>query len=77
MSAIAKVTTNGQGMPPKEIRDAMHLNAGSLLEWEVMSDGSAVMWVVQPLDAAYLKASKTTTPSEWSGAQDEAIYRDL
>ena len=69
MPAIAKVTL------PKEVRDAMHVS-GSLLEWEIMNDGSAVMRVVQPLDASYLKVLETTL-SEWSGAQDEKAYRNL
>ena len=76
MPAIAKVTTKGQVTLPKEVRDAMHVNAGSLLEWEIMNGGSAVMRVVQPLDAAYLKALETTL-SEWSGAQNEKAYRNL
>ena len=76
MPANAKVTTKGQVTLPKEVRDTMHVSAGSLLEWEIINDGHAVMRVVQPLDAAYLKALETTL-SEWSGAQDEKAYRNL
>ena len=76
MPAIAKVTTKGQVTLPKEVRDTMHVSAGSLLEWEIMNDGSAVMRVVQPLDASYLKVLETTL-SEWSGAQNEKAYRNL
>ena len=57
MSAIAKVTTKSQVTLPKEVRDAMHVNSGSLLEWEIMNDGSAIMRVIQLMNQRHRRAA--------------------
>ncbi len=76
MTAIAKVTAKGQVTMPKEVRDALHVDSGSLLAWEALPDGSARVRVIQPMDVPYLQALEATL-SEWGGARDEEAYRDL
>lgn len=76
MTAIAKITSKGQTTIPQEIRAALKVTPGDLITWEIAPDGSATVRRVQPLDLEYLKAVQGTL-SEWSGAEDEAAYREL
>lgn len=76
MVVLAKITSKGQTTIPADIRQALHVGPGDLLAWEVEADGVARVRRVQPLDADYLKALEGTL-GEWSGAADEAAYRDL
>ena len=76
MTAIAKITTKGQTTIPQDIRAALHVGAGDLIEWEMIEDWTARVRRVQPLDIEYLRAVEGTL-SEWAGKADEEAYRDL
>ena len=76
MTAITKITTDGQTTIPQDIRAALHVGAGDLIAWEMIEDGTARVRRVQPLDIEYLRAVEGTL-SEWAGKADEEAYRDL
>ncbi len=76
MTAIAKITTKGQTTIPQDIRAALHVEAGDLIAWEMVEDGTARVRRVQPLDIEYLRAVEGTL-SEWAGEADEEAYRGL
>lgn len=76
MPAIAKITSKGQTTIPQEVRNALHVEPGDMIAWEVRPDGTATVRRVQPLDVDYLHALEGTL-SEWSTPVDEEAYRDL
>ncbi len=76
MQTIAKITSKGQTTIPQAVRTALKVSAGDLLAWEIGADGTATVRPVQPLDVEYLRALEGTL-GEWSGADDEAAYREL
>jgi AbrB family looped-hinge helix DNA binding protein len=76
MVAVAKITAKGQTTIPREIRAALRVAAGDLLEWEIRADGLATVRRIQPLDSVYLRAVEGTL-TEWNSSADEEAYRDL
>lgn len=76
MSTIARITSKGQTTIPKQVRAALHVEAGDLIAWEIRPDGTASVRRVQPLDVEYLRALEGTL-AEWSSPADEEAYRDL
>ncbi len=76
MNAVAKITAKGQTTIPQNIRAALGVGPGDLLAWEVITDGSARVRRVQPLDLDYLRAVEGSL-SEWAGAADETAYHEL
>jgi AbrB family looped-hinge helix DNA binding protein len=76
MEAVAKVTAKGQTTIPKEVREALEIEPGDLIVWEVAPDRKAVVRRAQPWDLEYLRAVEGTL-SEWTSPADEEAYRDL
>jgi bifunctional DNA-binding transcriptional regulator/antitoxin component of YhaV-PrlF toxin-antitoxin module len=76
MLSLAKITSKGQTTIPREVRDALHVDAGDFIAWEVAADGSARVRKAQALDRAYLQSLESTL-TEWSGAADDEAYRGL
>ncbi len=76
MVAVAKITAKGQTTIPRDVRVALHVEAGDLIAWEVGPDGTATVRRVQPLDIDYLRAVEGTL-GEWAGTADEDAYREL
>jgi len=76
MTGVGKITAKGQTTIPQEVRSALKVGPGDYLAWEVGPDGVARVRRVQPLDLEYLRAVEATL-TEWSGAEDEAAYREL
>ena len=76
MAAVGKITSKGQTTVPREIREALGVQAGDLLAWEIAEDGVARVRGLRPLDLDYLRALEQTL-NEWGGAADEEAYRDL
>jgi AbrB family looped-hinge helix DNA binding protein len=74
--AVAKITSKGQTTIPQAVRKALHIQLGDAIVWEVKHDGTASVRRVDALDGQYLRALEGTL-AEWSGAEDEAAYRDL
>lgn len=78
MSSLTKVTAEGQIAIPAEIRAALRVHPGDLIAWEVAADGrQALVRPVPAPDIEYLRAVQGTLDEEWSGAADDAAYRDL
>lgn len=76
MTAIAKITAKGQTTIPREIRRALAVEPGDLIEWEVTGKGRAEVHRVPPVDLAYLRALRGTL-GEWESKEDQEAYRDL
>lgn len=76
MIAIARVTDAGQTTIPPEIREALHVEPGDSLVWEIGPDGEARVRRVKCPDDDYLKSLESTL-LEWLSPWDEEAYRDL
>ena len=76
MATVGKITSKGQTTVPREIREALGVEAGDLLAWDMTEDGVARVRGLKPLDLEYLRALEQTL-NEWGGAADEDAYRDL
>ena len=76
MLATAKITAKGQTTVPLPIREALRIQPGDRVIWEITAEGLATMRRVEaPADAELAEIEVTLT--EWAGADDEAAYRDL
>ena len=72
---ISKVTTKFQATIPQSIREALGINAGDRVQFEV--EGERVVLTKLPdLDWEYLEAVSETL-GEWASAADEEAYGDL
>jgi antitoxin PrlF len=76
MAILGKITAKGQTTVPREVREALAIEPGDRIEWEITSDGRVEVRRVSPLDMAYLQALETTL-SEWTSREDEEAYGDL
>lgn len=76
MSAFAKITAKGQTTIPKEIRIALAVGPGDVIEWEVTGEGRAEVRRVAPIDIGYLNAIEATL-GEWESKEDAEAYGDL
>ena len=72
---LATLTAKGQVTIPKAVRDALGLNQGDQLSWE-LDDGSVRVRLITPLDLAYMKGIETNL-SEWASPADEEAFADL
>ena len=72
---LATLTAKGQVTIPKAVRDALGLQKGDQLSWE-LEDGSVRVRAVTPLDLAYLKGVESGL-QEWSSNDDEEAFADL
>jgi len=76
MPQLAKLSSKGQVTVPAKVRQAMHLNAGDTLAWDIQADGKVSVRRVEPIDIDYLSAVNGTL-SEWNSAADDEAYADL
>ena len=72
---LATLTAKGQVTIPKAVRDALGLNQGDQLSWE-LDDGSVRVRLITPLDPAYMKGIETNL-SEWASPADDEAFADL
>jgi antitoxin PrlF len=72
---LATVTAKGQVTVPKAVRDALGLQQGDQLSWE-LEDGSVRVRAVSPLDLTYLQGLEAGL-QEWSSADDDAAFANL
>ena len=71
----SRLSSKGQVTIPKEVRDALGLEPGDLVTYE-MQDGVVVLQKAEPFDAAF-HAALSSTLTEWQTPEDEKAFRDL
>ncbi|MGA8164317.1 MAG: type II toxin-antitoxin system PrlF family antitoxin [Waddliaceae bacterium] len=77
MDAIpAKLTAKYQATVPKKVREALHLEAGDDIVYEILDDQTVILRKVYPLDINYLEGINATL-EEWEMKEDEEAYGDL
>jgi AbrB family looped-hinge helix DNA binding protein len=72
---LATLTSKGQVTVPKAVRDALGLQHGDQLSWE-LEDGSVRVRAVAPLDLVYLQGVEANL-AEWNSQADEEAFGDL
>jgi AbrB family looped-hinge helix DNA binding protein len=72
---LATITAKGQVTIPKAIREALGLQQGDQVRWD-LEDGAVRMRLVKPLDLAYLRGVEAAL-QEWSSPDDEEAFADL
>ena len=72
---VATLTAKGQVTVPKAVREALGLQRGDQLSWEV-EDGSVRVRAISPLDRAFLQGLEAGL-QEWNSPVDEAAFADL
>ena len=75
MKKISRLSIKGQVTIPREIRAALHLEAGDLVAYD-LKDGKAILRRAEPFDAAYHSALSKTL-EEWGSVDDDKAFRDL
>ena len=71
----SRVTSKFQATIPQPVREALGIEQGDLIVFEVR-DGEASIRKVPRVDVEYLKAVSATL-SEWDSADDEQAYCEL
>jgi antitoxin PrlF len=75
MLATSKLTSKFQATVPANVRQALGLDTGDLVGFEVV--GTQVRLLrVRPLDLAFMRAMESTLP-EWSSEKDDIAFKDL
>ena len=68
--AVSRLTSKYQATVPKKVRDALSLQAGDQVAFEI-SNGEVKLRKAQPIDIDYL-ASIQSGLSEWRSPEDDA-----
>lgn len=76
MRATSKLTTKYQATIPKAVREALNLERGDSVVFEVSDDGVVTLARATPLDLRYLEALDGTL-SEWLSDNDDEAYGGL
>ncbi|MEP4485974.1 MAG: type II toxin-antitoxin system PrlF family antitoxin [Halioglobus sp.] len=74
-TAISKLTRKYQATIPAAVREALNLQAGDSVCFEI-DDGQVAVRKSQPADLDYLKGVEETL-SEWASEADEQAYANL
>jgi antitoxin PrlF len=74
--AVSKLTSKYQTTIPAPVREALLLEKGDSLAFEVGDDGCVTVRKAVPLDVAFERALGATL-SEWESDEDDEAYRDL
>ena len=75
MLHTAKVTAKFQTTVPASVRNALHLQVGDFIGFEVAGDEVRVRRAT-PIDLAFNQALEGTL-GEWHSAQDDQAFKDL
>ena len=71
----SRLSSKGQVTIPKDIREAIGLQPGNMIAYEVQN-GSVILRRVEAFDAAFHEALSKTL-EEWDSPEDEEAFRDL
>ncbi len=74
--AVSKLTAKYQTTVPAPVREALGLQKGDALVFEVDDEGLVTLRRAVPLDEGFNRALDATL-AEWESAEDEQAYRDL
>jgi antitoxin PrlF len=70
-TATSKISSKGQTTLPKEIREALHIDAGDLIQYEV--DGNIIkIRRINAEENIWLKSIESTL-EEWHGSEDDDL----
>ncbi len=75
MPYVGKLSSKGQVTVPKGVREALGLEPGDLVAYEV-GDRGVTLSKVEPFDHAFHEALGGTL-DEWTSREDEEAFRDL
>ncbi len=71
----SRLSSKGQVTIPKEIREAIGLEPGNLVGYEVQ-DGVIIVKRIEAFDIAFHEALSKAL-DEWNSPEDEEAFRDL
>ena len=74
--AVSKLTSKYQTTVPAPVRDALCLDKGDALVFEIADDGAVTVRKAVPLDRAFADTLQSQL-SEWDSAEDDEAYRGL
>ena len=74
-TATSKLTRKYQATIPAAVREALKLQAGDTVAFEI-EDGQVAVRKCQPADLDYLKSVEETL-SEWASQADDRAYANL
>ena len=74
--AVSKLTSRYQTTVPAPVREALLLEKGDSLVFDVGDDGAVTVRKAVPLDDAFHGALGATL-AEWESGDDDEAYRDL
>ena len=74
--AVSKMTSKNQTTVPAPIREALSLERGDSLLFEIGEDGAVTVRKVVALDQPFTAALETALP-EWESSEDDEAYREL
>jgi antitoxin PrlF len=74
--AVSKMTSKNQITVPAGVREALCLEKGDSLVFEIAADGAVVVRRGVPLDGPYAEALHPLL-TEWDSDEDDEVYRDL
>jgi antitoxin PrlF len=72
---ISKISTKGQVTIPANIREALGIEPGDLIAYELQGK-TVKLKKIEPFDAAYHSAIAETL-EEWNSPEDEKAFNDL
>ena len=73
---VSKMTSKNQITVPATVRDALCLEKGDSLLFEVADDGAVTVRKALPLDRAFADGLRSQL-SEWDSTEDDEAYRGL
>lgn len=77
MALTAKLTEKYQATFPKEVREALSIDKGDRVFYEVLPSGVVLIRKATPLDMEWSAAIEGGLEDEWSSKADDEAYRDL
>ena len=71
-----RITSKFQTTIPKQVRNALNIRVGDNVVFEIIDKQTVILKKIDPEDAAYAQALRSTL-SEWDSKQDDEAFRDL